>query len=159
MKTSTLVTCAATLLASISIASGAETKSAATVTLTGVEARLFYEGTGVLSENIASPATFHAWNSAIGEGDARQPANDLVVTAALASTPAEATVKGPLVISVINEKGRPIAKRKFKTVFFKDGKAAKALFVPDAVCIGKVTIKAVFGAQQRVANVELNCGE
>lgn len=161
MRPSTLLTCATVLLAGGAPAWGHPKTAAAapSVAITGIEARLFYEGTGVLSDNIAPPATFHGWNSMIGEGAAKQPANDLVVSVALSSDPPEASATTPLTVAVINEKGRTIAKRKFRSLYFKTGKAVKALFVPDAACIGKVTIKATLGGQTRITNVELGCGE
>lgn len=132
---------------------------AAGVKITGLEARFFYEGTGVLSDNIAPPATFHAWNSVIGAGDARQPANDLLVVVTLSRVAGEANVNGPLTIVAARENGRVIAKRSFKSLFFKNGKLAKAMLVPDVACAGKIMIKAAFGAERRLTNLELNCGE
>ncbi|MCC3244361.1 hypothetical protein LG047_03315 [Methylocystis sp. WRRC1] len=160
MKISHIFACSIAFFTSLPLAWGGEkNNSTASAVISGVEARLFYEGTGILSDNIASPAPFNGWNTMIGEGDAKQPANDLIVTVSLTSTPAEANVKGPLIISVVNEKGRTIASRKFKSLFFKDGKAVKALYLRDAACIGKVTLKARLGAQERIGNIELNCGD
>lgn len=129
------------------------------IRIAGLEARFFYEGTGSLSDNIAPPATFHAWNSPIGAGDARQPANDLLVAVTLTNTAGEASVNAPLTIVVARENGRVIAKRSFKSLFFKNGRVAKAMLVPDVACAGKIMIKAAFGAERRLTNLELNCGE
>lgn len=127
--------------------------------ITTIEARFVYEKTGGLSENIAPPSTFHAWNTMIGEGDAKEPANDLVVMVGLKSEPAEANLSTPLTITMINDKGRVLARRKIGSMFIKDGKAMRALFVPDAACLGKVAIKATIGASERIANLRLDCGE
>lgn len=160
MKTPVLFVVAAVfLVAGAAARAQTKTNDPVHVKISGIEARFFYEGTGALSDNIAPPATFRAWNSMIGEGDAKQPANDLVVSVALTSDRVEANVATPLTLTVTRANGRVVAKRTFKSLFFKNGKLVKALFVPDAACLGKATIKAVVGAEKRLTNVELDCGE
>ena len=124
-----------------------------------ISVQLFYETTGVLSDNIAPPAMFTASNTSIGEGDAREPANDLLVTARLTVPGDEANSATPLTLKATGPGGKVLAARTFASMFFKHGKIAQALFVPNAVCAGKVRFDAVFGAQRKTVTVDLKCGE
>lgn len=147
------------LLAAFGAPADAKDGGAVKAEITGIEARFVYGTTGALSENIAPPSKFAAWNTMIGEGDAKEPASDLLVIVTLKSEPAEANLPSPLTITLSNDRGRVLARRTITSLFVKDGKAARAMFVPDAACLGKVAIKATMGASQRVTNLQLNCGE
>jgi hypothetical protein len=129
------------------------------VKIEAVQARFFYETTGVLSDNIAPPASFSAFNSMIGEGDAKQPANDLIVTVVLSADRKDVNADTPLSVVVKGKQGRIIAQRVFKDLFFKGDRLVKALFAPDAACLGHITIDAALGKESRTAAIDLDCGE
>jgi hypothetical protein len=132
----------------------------ADVKLESLQARFYYESTGVLSENIAPPARFATHNTIIGEGDAKQPANDLLVTVVLKASAKDSNADGPLFLMIRDrKKDKTIAVRKFTGLFFKETTLVKALYVPDAACLGAVEIAAVFGGRKIVHPLELNCGE
>ena len=121
--------------------------------------QLFYERSGTLSANIAPPASFNAHNTMIGEGDAKEPANDLIVSAALSIKGDEANADGPLILAVKGKGGKVLAKRVFKGLFFKGGKLVKAVFVPDAACAGRLDVEASIGTETKRASLALECGE
>jgi hypothetical protein len=127
--------------------------------LDAIGVQLFYETTGNLSPNIAPPTSFTLWNTIIGEGDAKEPANDLVITAHLSVPVDEANVNVPLTIKVTKRDGTIVAQRTFKSLFFKGGRTVKAVFVPDATCLGQTKIEALFGSQRKNVTLQLNCGE
>lgn len=98
--------------------------------------QLFYQTTGSLSGNIAPPAKFHGWNTIIAEGDAREPARDMLVTARLRSKKDEANSSTPLTLSVTGNDGKVLARRTFDHIFFERGRSVQAIFVPDSTCAG-----------------------
>src|SRR5215472_11413074 len=102
--------------------------------LDSIGVQLFYETTGTLSPNIAPPMEFTAWNTIIAEGDAKEPARDLLVTAHLSVPVDEANVHVPLTIKVTARDGKIIVKRTFRSLFFQGGSTVRAVFVPDATC-------------------------
>jgi hypothetical protein len=48
--------------------------------LDDIRAQFFYQTTGTLSQNVAPPAKFTIHNAVIGEGDLKEPADDLLVS-------------------------------------------------------------------------------
>jgi hypothetical protein len=150
---------ALSLCASLALAP-AEAQNAQNARLDTLQARLFYERTGEFSANIAPPAKFTAFNANIGAGDARQPANDLLVAVTLKSDKADVVVKSPVFLMIRDKKkDKVLVSRKFDMLFFKDVTLAKSLYVPDASCLGSVEIIAVFEGKKITHPLELNCGE
>jgi hypothetical protein len=124
-----------------------------------ISIQLFYQTTGSLSTNIAPPAKFHGWNTIIAEGDAREPATDMLVTARLTSKKNEANSSTPLTLSVRAKDGKVLAQRTFNKIFFDGGRSVQAIFVPDSTCAGHIVVEAIFGNVKKTAAVDLNCGE
>jgi hypothetical protein len=121
--------------------------------------QLLYERSGTLSLSIAPPATFNAWNTMIGEGDAKEPANDLIVSAVLSVKTDQANVSTPLKITVKGKGGKVLAERTFRGLFFSGGKVVRAVLVPDAACAGPLNVEANLGAETKRTSVTLACGE
>jgi hypothetical protein len=124
-----------------------------------ISIQLFYQTTGSLSRNIAPPAKFHAWNTIIAEGDAREPARDMLVTARLTSKKDEANSSTPMTLSVTGKDGKILAQRTFNHIFFERGHSIQALFVPDSTCAGHIVVEAIFGNAKKTVALDLNCGE
>jgi len=127
--------------------------------IVSVQARLAYESTGVFSVNIAPPSNFTAWNTIIGEGDAREPANDLFVSVTIRAARKHFNGSTALTLMLRSKKGRVIASRHFKGLFFRDETVVKNLYVQDAACLGEVDVSAEYGAAKVVHSLALNCGE
>ena len=140
--------------------------AASAVSAEGVEARieavgvqLVYQTSGTLSQDIAPPARFTAWNTVIGEGDAREPANDIVVSVRLSIPQDQGNGDVPLVITVRKAGGKVVASRRVATQFFTKGRSVQTLNVQDATCLGKLAIEARLGKQTKSTQVALMCGE
>ena len=132
---------------------------ASEISLQEINIQLFYATTGTLSKNIGSPSQFNAWNTIIGEGDAAEPASDLLVTVRLVAQKDEANSMVPLNILVKSENGKILGQRKIKNLFLKGGRSIQAVFVPNATCAGHLTVEAVFGPEKKSTSIDLNCGE
>ena len=127
-------------------------------TIEAIEVRLVYQRTpGRLSRNIVTG--FTAWNTVIGEGDAEEPADDLLVSVRLAIPGEEGNADGPLVVTVDDAKGRVLANRRFPGLFFSKGRTVETLLVPNATCAGRIKISATLGRQARSERAALMCGE
>src|SRR3954454_4443705 len=143
-----------------SLASTAQAKGQdAVAKIEELRVQLFYERSGTLSPSIASPATFNAWNTMIGEGDAKEPANDLIVSAVLSVKTDQANVSTPLTITVKGKGGKVLAERTFKGLFFSGGKVVRAVLVPNAACAGSINVETHLGAEKKRTSVTLGCGE
>jgi hypothetical protein len=126
-----------------------------------ISAHLFYERSGSFSDNIASPAQFHGWNTIIGEGDAREPANDILIKIYLSAGENKQTfTKVPLIVDVKDRKtGKKIVRRSFQNLLFGyDGKLVKASWLPDVTC-AELQIEASVGASRRIVTADFKCGE
>ena len=123
-----------------------------------VEARLLYERSGKLSKNILPPAKFEGHNIIIGEGDAEEPANDILITVGLAADGDEATTTVPLTIK-ITARGKVLAQRTVKAVLLTKGRAYRSVLVQDGTCAGEMVVEATLGTQKKTAKVILACGE
>lgn len=129
------------------------------VTIDHIGAQLLYEGNGGLSADIAPPAKFSGWNTVIGEGDAKGPATDLLVSVTLRTAGDQMSLHMPLVLSARTASGKVLAQRTFPHVLIDNGKAVVFVLLPDATCAGKITIAAVLGRQTRSTTLSLDCGE
>ena len=122
--------------------------------------QLFYEGSGRLSPDLTqAPDGFVGRNVIIGEGDAEEPANDLLVAAELQSLDEE-FVKTSLRIVVTNDKGKYLASREYRTFLVpKGGHVYLPVWIRDAGCAGTVKVDVRFGNQHKSEALGLQCGE
>lgn len=99
----------------------------------------------------------------IGEGPAREPAQDVLVTVRLlnaANAHDARLTTTPLIVTARDGSGRTIASRRYTSVLIPmRGGVWNALWLRNATCGGKVRIEARFGAQVRRATLNLDCGE
>lgn len=130
-------------------------------TIESIRVQLYYEGSGTLSGNIAPPAKFSGWNTVIGEGDAKEPAQDVLVSVRLKSDGSDGFLTETLlVITARNGAGKIIGQRTVRSILVPyQGTVASALWLPNATCAGKLRIEARFGKQVRTASASLDCGE
>ena len=143
----------APLLAALAAAPSAPAPSVGKIRM-----QLFYEDSGRLSEDIAPPAEFSGWNTVIGEGSAKEPANDLLVTVEVLTGAVE-SVEQPLSVTVTGNR-KILGQRRFTDVLTSaDGRTWKALWLTNVGCAGHVEVKATIGRSTRTAAVSLDCGE
>lgn len=129
------------------------------ITLASIRAQLLYETTGTLSENIANNPNFATWNTTIGEGSAKEPANDMLVSVVLKSSTNEANVDKPVTLIVKDDKGKVLGKRVFEMAFIKNRQVVQSLFLTNISCAGNMKIEATYLKQKKTATVAMNCGE
>ena len=141
----------------VDVASAASTRG---IEVGALRAHLWYEETGRLSENIAPPVAFSAWNTVIGEGQAAEIANDLFLTAEVLSSGGEQNVDVPLVLELRDSAGRILATRTVDSVLTSpQGKSVKGLWAYDIGCSGEITFSARLGGLSRNVVLNFECGE
>jgi len=141
--------------------------AASHIEMSGIQARLFYSETGRLSDDLlARKKPFVFWNTIIGEGDAEENADDLLVSVTLsagkfgAPEENERNVDGPLTIKATDEKGKLLGYRTFKNMLTGvGGSTTLGLWLNDVTCAGTVKVQARFAGQFRSAVLEMYCGE
>ncbi|MFT3966596.1 MAG: hypothetical protein QM690_12025 [Sphingobium sp.] len=124
-----------------------------------ISMRLLYIYSGTLSGDIAPPASFDGWNTVIGEGDAKEAADDMLVTVRLKGVP-EAGGFPPVTIEARNGKGKLVGSRKADPYLTDlNGRAHVALWLHTIGCAGKLTVTVRMGQAVKAASVNLDCGE
>lgn len=133
--------------------------AAVSASLANPAVRLWYEGTGRLSDNIAPPREFTLWNVIIGEGSADEPANDALFTVEV-RTQGEQNVSQPLTMTATDAKGKVLASRTLRSVLTSNaGRMTAALWVRDVGCAGAVRFVAQMGASRQATRLNFDCGE
>lgn len=125
-----------------------------------IQVQLWYEETGRLSADITPPAEFITWNTIIGEGQAEEIANDVLMTVEVLSSGREENVDIPLTMEVRDSEGRIVATRTVASVLTSpQGRSVKGLWVPDIGCAGEITFRAQLGRLSRRVELNFPCGE
>lgn len=124
-----------------------------------ISAQLYYESTGTLSVDVMADPHFTLFNTVIGEGDAREPANDVLVSVSMAVPIADANLNGTLVLTVKDDKGKVLAKRSMPGLLAIGGHVHKGVFLHDVGCAGDLSIEARYGTQKKTGTVPMTCGE
>ena len=121
--------------------------------------QLYQELSGTLSAPVGPKFSF--WNTGAGEGDAKEPASNFLVSVPLKSTTGDAvSSETPLTLAVRNAAGKVLATKtsKYQLVPYQ-GQTYVSLWLNDAQCAGKITVTATFGKQTKRAAFSLDCGE
>jgi len=141
------------------VAAAAQAAAPPAAELGEIRMHLFYEETGRLSDDVSPPRQFSAWNTAIGGGEAEEPANDLLIVTEI-RTEGQQNVTTPLRVVARNERGRVLGDRRFEgTLTSEAGRIHMPLWLRDAGCAGIVTVTATLGRQTKTETLSLNCGE
>jgi hypothetical protein len=154
-------------IAGLLVALLAQSDPASTITLGEIEVRLFYKGTGRLSEDLLSrKQEFLFHNAVIGEGDAEEPADDLMISVKMSTASRgkaddnQKFVDSPVEIVARDAKGKVLGRRVHDTVLTSyEGTEHKVLWLNDVTCAGEVRVTATFGKQTKSATLSLGCGE
>lgn len=130
------------------------------VTIGDFRMHLFYRHSGLLSEDISPPREFTGWNTVIGEGDAEEPAEDLlVVVPTRVAGGGETFVETPLRIVARGRDNRVIANRNVALLSSASGDSYSPVWLQDIGCEGEISVTATFGDQTRSESLSLECGE
>ena len=129
-------------------------------TLGDIRMHLFYQETGRLSPDISPPAAFTGWNTGIGEGDAEEAADDLLVVVEIRAD-GEQFIETPLhVVARGGEGNRILAERRWDSVLTSSaGRTYLPLYVRSAGCAGTIRVTATFGRASQSETLTLDCGE
>ena len=132
----------------------------AAATLGEIRMHLFYQETGRLSPDISPPASFAGWNVGIGEGDAEEAANDLLVVVEMRAD-GEQFVEMPLrVVARGGEGNRILGERRWDSVLTSaGGRSHLPLHLRDVGCAGEIRVTATFGSASRSETLSLECCE
>lgn len=135
----------------------------ASPTLGPIRLQLYYKTTGTLSANVAPPARFTFWNTGAGEGDVKEPAEDLLVSVPIQMPPGHDVGENsdrPLTISVRTRAGKILASRTitFISIPYR-GPVWSPLWVNGIQCAGPIIATATWGTQRQTAAISLDCGE
>ena len=143
-------------------AGAAEPPKKPPVRIAEIEARLFYDTTGTLSDDLlARKEPFSGWNTVIGEGPAGGAATDLLVDVKIAGSGSdEQSIDDPLEIWVTDKAGKTLARRVVANLLVPyRGALHNAVWLRDVGCAGKLTMHARFRKQVKTATLALDCGE
>ena len=148
------------MLSSLFALALAGSQPAATATLGEIRMHLFYQETGRLSPDISPPASFTGWNTGIGEGDADEAANDLVVVVEVRAD-GEQFIETPVrLVARGGEGNRVLGERRWETVLTSSaGRAYLPLYLRDVGCAGEIRVTASFGSTNQTESLTLECGE
>lgn len=141
--------------------------STAHIEMSEIQARLFYSESGRLSDDVlARKKPFVFWNTIIGEGDAEQNADDLLVSVTLSAgkfgTPEEneRNLDGVLTIKATDQNGKVLGIRTAKNLLTSvRGSTTVGLWLNDVTCAGAVTVQARYADQVKSAVLKMACGE
>ena len=132
--------------------------SAPAAKIDAIRMQLFYASSGTLSEDVSkTPEGW--WNTIIGEGAAKEPADDMLVSVVLKSASDEANLDAPVTLTARGDKNKVLGKRVFQAVFLKNHSAVLPLLLTNVGCAGWVTVEATFAGQKKTAKVNMACGE
>lgn len=150
------------LILSAGLLLAAPASAADGVTLGKLTAQLYYKNSGTLSRDVLNrnpPVSF--WNTGAGEGDAQEPAEDMVVSVTLANAGDDGVfLDETLELWVTNSKGKEIARRNFKGILVPyQGKVSNPLWLQDIQCAGLLVMHAKFRGKETKAQISLDCGE
>ena len=144
----------------------AVTAASSDVKLGVIHAQLYYLDTGRLSDDVLSrPKPFIYWNTIIGEGDAEEAADDLLITVQLNGEKFgrpednQKLITDPVRLTATNEKGKVVATRTFTNMLLSvRGSTTLPLWLRDITC-ESITVKATFRDQMTTAHLKMACGE
>jgi hypothetical protein len=134
--------------------------------LSPVHAQLYYQETGRLSDDVLNrPKPFIFWNAIIGEGDADEIADDLLISVQLIGDKFggpernQKIVDDPVTLTATDQKGKVVGSRTFRHVLLSTkGTATLPLWLNDVTC-ESIKIKATFRDQVETAHLKMACGE
>lgn len=144
---------------------GAKIPTGGPIVIKDIKAQLFLERSGKFSDNIVgSNKTFH--NTVIGEGDAGEPADAVLVTITFEGTKNSrasdkvASALGQVKVTQTSKQGKKILlNRVYGGMLFGDSGLTHKAFIVDGATCAPLEIEAKIGKSSKTAKLEFNCGE
>src|SRR6266481_247918 len=149
----TLAVAAMVCFASLSVA------AAQTVHIEDIRVQLFYENTGLLSDDFTKKKNLDLWNTTIGEGGSGGPARSFLASIVLRSKP-NSFLKQEVVVTVMDDRKKvKLMERRFNGLLFdKEGQLVKPVFVENRTC-SPTTISAGINKSTKQVALPFECGE
>jgi hypothetical protein len=140
---------------------GGGTALAQNATVESISVQLFYEYDGTLSDDLTKRQELALWNTMIGEGDAKQPANSFLVTVTVKGAPESFDKAAVLAVTVTGDKRKnKVAEKVFSGILFgSEGRVVKPLFVHDWVCAPVTVTAKLKSGSSKSFNLPFRCGE
>jgi hypothetical protein len=137
-----------------------EPASAQAVNVEDIRVQLFYERSGTLSEDFTKVKDVSFWNTIIGEGIAKEPANSFLVSVVLRGKPASFVESERVVVTVfVESKKSKVLQRRFDSFLFGDeGRVVKPVFVENQTC-APIRISARSKANTKTMTLPFKCGD
>jgi hypothetical protein len=124
------------------------------VEVESIEVKLFYEESGIFSEDILSAKDFSLWNTIIGEGSASEPSDRFLVRVKIIG-PKENYVSEKIELKVKSKDGKMVYSETFNGFLFsKQGVVYRASLVAGHNCESLV-----IEAGKVSKTVDFQCGE
>lgn len=135
--------------------------SAQDATVESIGVQLFYEYNGTFSDDLAKRKELSLWNTMIGEGDAKQPANSFLVTVTVKGAPETFDKAAALTVTVTGDKRKnKVAEKVFKGILFgSEGRVVKPLFVHDWICAPLTITAKLKSGSSKIFKLPFRCGE
>jgi hypothetical protein len=125
-----------------------------------VRAQLFYQHSGELSDDlIGRKPRFNGWNTEAGEGDAKEPSQNLLVVATLVNPGEETFLDDKVTLRITDEIDQEIRVKEFTGLLIPaKGTLHLPMWLDDATCLGTVTISATWRDKSVSGALDLICG-
>jgi len=152
-------------LACLALLAAGPAPAFAQVTVEGIQAQLFLERSGRLSDNlVGAKKSLH--NTVIGEGDAGEPADAVLVTLAFSgakNSKSSDKIARDLASVTVRQKTKTGEKILLRRVyggflFGESGRIHKAFLLDSATC-APLEIEVKIGRSSKTAKLDFSCGE
>lgn len=160
-RSSVMVLASLVLLALCRIPATAQ-EITAPFSITGIQAKLYYDGTATFSRDVLAAPEFSFWNTIIGGGDAEGPSNSTLVMVEVSGTDATMATPTRKVELTAVAGGRVLLRRAIDIGRFANGKYYAAFWLYDTGCQPVKLTARLLGQSRRstlVKNIPFKCGE
>jgi hypothetical protein len=144
------------------LAASGQVATAQNATVEDIHVQLFYEYSGALSDDLTKRKSLSLWNTMIGEGASKEPANSFLVSVEVKGAPESFDKAAALTITVNSDGKRKakVAEKAFSGILFgPEGKVVKAMMVFDAVCAPMVITAKLKSGASKSFSLPFKCGE
>jgi hypothetical protein len=142
---------------------GAQDAHAQAATVDDIRVQLFYEHSGKLSDDLTKRKDLALFNTMIGEGESKEPANSFLVAVVVKGQPETFDKDAALTVTVTTDGKRKakVADKSFGSgiLFGPEGRVVKAMLVHDRVCVPLVVTAKLRSGAAKSFTLPFKCGE
>jgi hypothetical protein len=126
--------------------------------ITSLEVKFFDPETASFGPDVLKGGLYLGWNTFLAEGNGGYGRGDALVLVNVARGGDHFEIAGPLTITALT-KNKLLARRSFTRIDVSKGAAARALYLQDIGCAGKIEVRAKLGDQIEIGQLDMECGE